>query len=323
MQGKIVLEEHFAPPAAFDARLQYFSNRLPSWPELAKRQEGTFELGLAEMDRSGIELAIVSLGSPTIQAILDAREAADAARRANDFLKEKIDRRPDRFAGFAALPLQDPEAAARELSRCVKELGFKGAMVNGFTQLNEQDSALYYDLPRYLPFWETLEKLDVPFYLHPRNPMELRVYEGHPWLQGSAWAFGLETATHALRLMGSGLFDRHPKLKIILGHLGEGLPTSIWRVEHRVKKGGEKLPAQKSFVDYFKANFYVTTSGNFSDTPLHAAITELGVGRILFSTDYPFEDMVEAAQWFDHAGVSEADRSKIGRTNAQALFKLK
>jgi predicted TIM-barrel fold metal-dependent hydrolase len=325
MQGKIALEEHFAPPAAFDARLQYFSNRLPNWPELAKRQEGMFDVGLAEMEKNGVERIIVSLGAPTIQAILDAKQAAEAARRANDYLKEKIDRRPDRFSAFAAVPLQDPEAAARELIRCVKELGFKGALVNGFTQLHEQDTALYYDLPRFLPFWETVEELDVPFYLHPRNPMasQLRIYEGHPWLQGSAWAFGVETATHALRLMCSGLFDKHPRLKIILGHLGEALPSSIWRVEHRIAKSGQKTPAKKPIGEYFRANFYLTTAGNFHDSTLHGAVREVGVDRILFSADYPFEDVGEAAQWFDGAAISEAERMKIGRLNALELFKMK
>ncbi len=325
MQGKIALEEHFAPPKAFDSRLDYASTRLPTWPELEKRQEGMFTIGLEEMERNGVERVIVSLGAPTIQAILDANQAADAARRANDYLKEKIDQRPERFSAFAAVPLQDPAAAARELERCVKQLGFKGALVNGFTQLHEVDSALYYDLPRFLEFFEAVEELDVPFYLHPRNPMatQLRIYEGHPWLLGSAWAFGVETATHALRMMCSGLFDKHPKLKIVLGHLGESLPSSIWRVQHRIKKGGQRIPAKKPLMEYFRSNFYLTTAGNFYTPTLQAAIGEVGVERVLFSADYPFEDVGEAAQWFDSAPLAEADRRKIGRDNALALFKLK
>ena len=165
----------------------------------------------------------------------------------------------------------------------------------------------------------------MPFYLHPRNPMasQLRIYEGHPWLQGSAWAFGVETATHALRLMCSGLFDRHPKLKIILGHLGEALPSSMWRVQHRIGKGGERMPAKKPLMEYFRSNFYLTTSGNFYDSTLLGAIREVGVEHVLFSADYPFEDVGEAAQWFDAAPLSEADRKTIGRENALALFKLK
>jgi predicted TIM-barrel fold metal-dependent hydrolase len=324
MQGKIALEEHFAPPDGFDVRLLYFGSRLPRWPEFVRRQQGMFDIGLAEMDASGVERTIVSLGAPAIQAILDARQAADAARRANDFLGAQIDRHPGRFSGFAALPMQDPEAAASELERCVKQLGFRGALVNGFTQFEKEDSALYYDLPRFEPVWAMAEKLDVPFYLHPRNPMasQLRVYEGHPWLQGSAWAFGVETATHALRMMGSGLFDRHPGLKVVLGHLGEGLPASLWRVDHRIKANGEEIPAKKPFAEYFRANFWITTSGNFHDSSLAQAIAEVGVERILFSADYPFEQFGEAAQWFDRAPIGEADRGRIGRENALKLFRL-
>ncbi len=324
MHGKIALEEHFAPPGTFEVPFQYFGNRLPAWPELQRRMVDLFDQRLRDMDASGVELAIISLGAPAVQAILDAKQAGEAARKANDFLMDQIRRRPDRFAGFAALPMQDPESAARELERCVKEFAFKGALVNGFSQLHEKDSGLYYDLPMFFPFWETVEKLDVPFYLHPRNPIasQLRIYEGHPWLQGSAWAFGVETATHALRLMASGLFDRYPKLKIILGHLGEGLPSSIWRVQHRIRKGGEQIPAKKPLSEYFRSNFYLTTSGNFHDSTLLTALREIDVKKILYSVDYPFEDFDEAAQWFDKASISEADRLSIGRLNALELFKL-
>lgn len=324
MQGKIALEEHFAPPGTFEVPFQYFGDRLPAWPVIERRLVDLFDERLRAMDASGVELAIVSLGAPAVQAILDSGEAVASARKANDFLAQQVAKRADRFAGFAALPMQDPQSAAQELQRCVNDLGFKGALVNGFTQLGEKDSALYYDAPRFLPFWGELEKLDVPFYLHPRNPIatQLRIYEGHPWLQGSAWAFGVETATHALRLMASGLFDRHPRVQIVLGHLGEGLPSSIWRVDHRIRKGGERTPAARPLAEYFRSNFHLTTSGNFHDSTLHTALREVGADRILYSVDYPFEDFDEAAQWFDAADIGESDRLKIGRTNALQLFKL-
>lgn len=324
MQGKIALEEHFAPPDTFEVKFRWVSTRLPAWPELERRQVNFFDQALRDMDKTGVEITITSLGAPAIQALLDPREAAESARKTNDFLKARIDEHPGRFAGFAALPMQDPEAAAKELKRCVKDLGFVGALVNGFTQLQDPDSALYYDLPRYVPFWEAVEELDVPFYLHPRNPManQMRIYEGHPWLLGSAWAFGVETATHSLRLMASGLFDRCPRLKIVLGHLGEGLPSSIWRVDHRIKLGGERTHAKRPLADYFRSNFYVTTSGNFHDTTLTAALAELGADRIMYSVDYPFEYFEEAAEWFDNINISDADRQKIGRLNALSIFKL-
>src|SRR4029453_15346601 len=129
---------------------------------------------------------------------------------------------PDRFVGVAALAMQDPEIATQELERCVKELGFRGALVNGFSQVGRPDPAVSYDLPQYRPFWAAVERLDVPFYLHPRNPLprDARLYAGHPWLLGAAWGFGNETAVHALRLIGSGLFDEFPRLSIVIGHLG-------------------------------------------------------------------------------------------------------
>jgi 2,3-dihydroxybenzoate decarboxylase len=185
---------------------------------------------------------------------------------------------------------------------------------------------LYYDLPQYWDFWQVVESLDVPFYLHPRNPLpsQARIYEGHRWLLGPAWAFAQETAVHALRLMGSGLFDKYPRLAIVLGHMGEGLPFGMWRVDHcnGWVKGRHNYPAKKPIADYFHANFHITVAGNFCTPALLTAMLELGSDRILFSTDWPFENVDQAADWFDVAPISEADRLKIGRTNAIKLFKL-
>ena len=202
----------------------------------------------------------------------------------------------------------------------------RGALVNGFSQSGTPDTCLYYDLPQYWPFWEAVQKLDVPFYLHPRNPIPAwsQIYDGHPWLLGPTWAFGQETAVHALRLMGSGLFDAYPKLKIVLGHMGEGLPFSMWRIDNRNAwvKTTLKYPAKRRIADYFHENFWLTTSGNFRTQTLIDAMLEIGADRILFSTDWPFENIDHAADWFDSASISEADRQKIGRTNAMHLFKL-
>jgi predicted TIM-barrel fold metal-dependent hydrolase len=272
-------------------------------------------------------MMLLSLNAPAVKAIPDPKQASEVARRANDYLAEQVAKRPDRFQGFAALPMQDPELAARELTRCVKELGFKGALVNGFSQVRDPNSAIYYDLKQYWPFWAEVEKLDVPFYLHPRNPLPsmAQIYEGHPWLLGPTWAFGQETAVHALRLMASGLFDQHPRLVIILGHMGEGLPYSMWRVDNRNAwvKAPPRYPAKKKLAEYFQANFWLTTSGNFRTQTLIDAILEIGADHILFSADWPFENIDHAADWFDAASISESDRLKIGRTNAASLFRLK
>jgi 2,3-dihydroxybenzoate decarboxylase len=324
MQGKIALEEHFAIEATL-ADSQVFGAHV--WNELGPRLTDFQDKRLRLMDASGVELMIASLNAPAVQAIHDVPRAIHVAREANDHLAAEIARRPDRFAGFAALPLQDPEAAATELTRCVKELGFVGALVNGFSQAGKPDSALYYDLPQYRPFWRVVADLDVPFYLHPRNPLPGAIpgYEGHNWLLGPNWAFHAETAVHALRLIGSGLFDAHPNLQIILGHLGEGIPAYLWRIDHRNDwmKAPHKYAAKKSVAEYFRNNFVLTTSGNFSTSALNQAIAEIGIARVLWSADYPFEDISDAADWIDAAPLSEDDRRKIVRTNAQKLFKLK
>jgi predicted TIM-barrel fold metal-dependent hydrolase len=324
MQGKIALEEHFATAATL-ADSQVFGAHV--WNELGPRLTDFQDKRMRLMDAAGVEIMIASLNAPAVQAIHDVPRAIAVAHEANEHLAAEIARRPDRFAGFAALPMQDPEAAATELTRCVKELGFVGALVNGFSQAGKPDSVLYYDLPQYRPFWRVVADLDVPFYLHPRNPLPGTIpgYEGHNWLLGPNWAFHAETAVHALRLIGAGLFDAHPNLQIILGHLGEGIPAYLWRIDHRNDwmKAPHKYAAKKSVADYVRNNFVLTTSGNFSTSALNQAIAEIGIERVLWSADYPFEDISDAADWIDAAPLSEEDRQKIVRTNAQKLFKLK
>jgi 2,3-dihydroxybenzoate decarboxylase len=324
MQGKIGLEEHFAIPET----LQDSAGFVPGdyWRQLSARLTDIHDNRLREMDAQGMEMMILSLNAPAVQAIPDRAKAIEIAQRANDFLAEQVARRPDRFQAFAALPMQDPDAAARELERCVRILGFKGSLVNGFSQVDTPENCVYYDAPQYAGFWATAESLDMPFYLHPRNPIAswAQIYQDHPWLLGPTWAFGQETAVHALRLMASGLFDRHPRLQIILGHMGEGLPYSMWRVDNRNAwvKVPKAYPAKKPLAEYFQNNFHLTTSGNFRTQTLIDAMLEIGADRILFSTDWPFENIDHAAQWFDSATISEADRQKIGRDNAVRLFKL-
>jgi 2,3-dihydroxybenzoate decarboxylase len=324
MQGKVALEEHFAIPET----LQDSAGFVPGdyWKELQHRLLDIQDTRLKLMDAHGIETMILSLNAPAVQAIPDRKKAIEIARRANDVLAEECAKRPDRFLGFAALPLQDPDAATEELQRCVNDLGFVGALVNGFSQEGDGQTPLYYDLPQYRPFWGEVEKLDVPFYLHPRNPLpqDSRIYDGHPWLLGPTWAFAQETAVHALRLMASGLFDEHPRLNIILGHMGEGLPYMMWRIDHRNAwvKLPPRYPAKRRLVDYFNENFHITTSGNFRTQTLIDAILEIGADRILFSTDWPFENIDHASDWFNATSIAEADRVKIGRTNARRLFKL-
>ncbi len=324
MQGKIALEEHFAIEATLGDS-QVFGAQV--WDTLGPRLIDIQDLRLKEMDKHGVEMMILSLNAPAVQAIHDVKRAIAVAREANDVLAAHVRKRPTRFAAFAALPMQDPEAAIAELTRCVKELGFVGALVNGFSQAGTPDSALYYDLPQYRPFWRACEQLGVPFYLHPRNPLPnaIKAYEGHNWLLGPNWAFHAETAVHALRLIGSGLFDECPNLQIVLGHLGEGIPVYLWRIDGR--NGWMKVPhryaARHGDGHYFRKHFHLTTSGNSSTPALVNSVSEIGADRVMFRADWPFEDVGEGCAWFDKAQIGEADRQKIGRDNAVKLFKLK
>lgn len=324
MKGKIALEEH----VGIEETATNFGTPFPDrvWQELKSRLIDVQDRRLAEMDKHGIEMMLLSLNAPAVQGIPNPVQADEVARKANDFLAEHVRKRPDRFQAFAALPMQDPARATRELERCVKELGFRGALVNGFSQVGDADTGVYYDQPQYRPFWETVERLDVPFYLHPRNPLprDAKIYEGHAWLLGPVWAFGQETAVHALRLMGSGLFDAYPRLQIVLGHLGENLPYGLWRVDNANGWVPNRNPyaAKRPMRDYFRENFNLTTSGNFNTPTLIAAIAELGVDRIMFSVDWPFENVDHGVNWFDACPISENDRVKIGRENARRLFKL-
>jgi 2,3-dihydroxybenzoate decarboxylase len=324
MQGKIALEEHFAiQPTLSDS--QVFGAHV--WHDLRPRLLDVQDLRLKEMDKHGIEMMILSLNAPAVQAIHEVKTAIAVAREANDVLADEVAKRPGRFAAFAALPMQDPEAATAELTRCIKDLGMVGALVNGFSQVRTPESVVYYDLPQYRAFWRALEALDVPFYLHPRNPLPswTKFYDGHSWMLGPNWAFAAETAVHALRLIGSGLFDECPKLKIVLGHLGEGIPVQLWRIDGRNGWMAEphRYAAKKSVGEYFRTHFHLTTSGNFHTPALINAMTEMGAERVMFSVDWPFEDVGQAALWFDEAEIGDAERQKIGRDNAVKLFKLK
>lgn len=318
--GKVAVEEHFVCPE----HEEYVSKAWMS-PEMHRRMIARLsdvgEGRLEEMDRSGIDLAVLSLVTEGVQAEPDAARAATKASRANDVLASIVERYPDRFSGLASVSLRDVGGAAKELERAVRELGLVGVCVNGFTTVGEGGE--YYDDPKFLPFWECLEALDVPLYLHPRYPLPSQrgIYEGRSELLGSTWGFGVETATHALRLITSGLFDRVPGATVILGHLGETLPFALHRMQGRMKAlRGAALA--RPVTEYLQRNFYVATSGNFHTPTLLGALLEVGADRVLFAVDYPFEDMDEAATWFAGLPISPADRDKIAAANARRLFGL-
>lgn len=330
MDGKIALEEHFSTKennGLWDSAGEANRNGKAYMDHVDAKLMDPGEL-IRLMDKHGIEMTIASLTSPGVQGILDPEQAKTLARDSNDYARSKyVDAYPSRLAFFAAVALQDPQSAAEELERAVRQLGAKGALINGFTNIGVHDTARYLDEPENMPFWEKVAELDVPVYLHPREPLAAQqgIYRDYGSLIGSAWGFGHETGTHAVRLMMSGLFDRFPNLQIVLGHLGEGLPYLLPRLEHRLDKQREGAglgSAEQKMSHYLNNNFLLTTSGHFHTQALSDAISEVGANRVLFSVDYPYEAISEGAEWFDAAPLSDNDRAKIGRENAKALFKL-
>jgi 2,3-dihydroxybenzoate decarboxylase len=310
----IALEEHY-----FDAEVAalFVGRDVPA--KLRERLHDVNELRIREMDEAGIDIQILSHGAPALQR-LDADTAVPLARRANDRLKQTIDAHPDRFAGFATLPTADPAAAADELERAVTKLGFKGAMVHGLC------NGVFFDDKRFWPICERAEKLDVPLYMHPAHPHPAVIeayYKEYaadfPSLLGPGWGFTVETATQGIRLVLSGVFEKHPNLKIILGHLGEGLPFSLWRIDQALSRGGNKPLA---FRETFREHFWITTSGNFSTPALLCSMMELGADRILFSVDYPFVDNPPGTKWLHELQLSTEDKHKIMSGNAQRLMRM-
>lgn len=316
---KIALEEHFMHPDFID----YFATTAPNIsPALfGKAREALQDFGeqrLAAMDVIGVEKSVLSLAGPGVQAEKSVATATKMARKVNDFLAEQIAKRPSRYGGFAHLAVQDPHAAADELERCMRDLGMQGAMING------QTGGTYLDDDRYSVLWERAADLGAPIYIHPNNPPEqVHMYSGHPELWGPVWSWTVETATHALRLVFSGLFDRHKGAKLILGHLGETLPYLLWRLDSRweISNRGEMALEMKP-SEYFKRNIWMTTSGMCADAPLRCAIDTVGADRIMFSVDYPFERAEEAGDWIEAAPLSAEERSQICATTARNLLNI-
>jgi len=292
-----------------------------------ERRLTDFKLRVQSMDEAGVAQTVVSLTMPGIEGVFDADTAVDFARRVNDEIHDVYvaGEHADRFRAFACVPLQRPKAAAAEAIRAVQELGAVGVLVNGYSNVGDAKSIQYLDEPQCAPFWAAVEELDVPVYLHPRIPAsnQLRSYRGLEFLSGSPWGFGAETAIHALRLMVSGLFDRHPHLKIILGHCGEGLPFSLPRIDARLRHfQPELIPAAKTLQTYWERNFWVTTAGVFSENTLADTLRSCGSDRVLFSVDYPYENYQEIGAWFDGLELDAWTRAKVGWENAAKLLKL-
>ena len=322
----ITLEEHFLANE-FRKRLERAASsqgRDLSKGPFAERYAKLSDLGsvrIKDMDAGAVDLQVIS---HTAEGSRDLSRDEDVSltRAANDQLAAAIAAHPDRLAGFAMLPLTDPEAAASELERAVHTLGFKGAMVNGTT------NGLFLDDPSFQPVLERAVALDVPIYVHPAEPPEVvqkAYYSGFEgpvnFLLGTGgWGWHSETAIHALRMILAGVFDRLPTLQIIIGHMGEMIPFMLTRIDDILTPAAQNL--QRPIPDYFLQNFTITTSGFFSDPPLLLALQTVGADRIMYSVDYPYSTNERGRAFLDSAPISPLDKEKISHLNAERLLRL-
>jgi len=315
----IALEEHYAwdPASAGNVVATWLhSNNTVAFERLYDRGP----LRLEQMDAAGIDFQILSLFDPGVQDGTDVASAIDLARRANDDLAETVRGNPQRFGGFATLATQEPDAAAAELERAVTELGLVGGLINGHCQ------GRYLDDPAYEALFSRAEEMGAPIYLHPTTPHSAvmdawfapYVDDG---LHLASWGFGVETGTHVLRLIYSGLFDKFPRLQVIIGHLGEMLPFAAYRIDRYYGLGGgstrrlQRLPS-----DYLRSNFHITTSGNFCPRAFACTLDVMGADRLMFSVDYPMDDNQTGAQFMASYPMDDVTRRKVSSENAIALF---
>lgn len=320
----ITLEEHYATPGFLNGPGRALWERAAraggDMNQLLERVRDVDAKRIAEMDAAGIDMQVLSLNSPGVEQ-LDAADAIAMARDANDFAAQAAERHPTRFAAFAAVPIAAPEKAAAELERTVREHRFKGALINGHHR------GRYLDDPFFTPVLAGAEALGVPIYIHPTQPPQPVVdalYSGFApevsaMFATAGWGWHIETAVHVLRMILGGVFDRFPKLQVIVGHMGEGLPFMQSRADI-MSTAITRL--QRPVSAYLRENVHYTFSGfNFLPNFLELLL-QVGVDRIMFSADYPYQSMANARAFLDQLPVSTADRERIAHSNAERLLGL-
>jgi len=326
----VALEEHFSVPAAVKridpgavARRGFKPRKAaPGRPNVMDLLPEIGEVRLKSMDEAGVTVQVLSAGGPGPDLVPGADGVA-MAREVNDHLAAAIAKHPDRFAGFATLPLASPDACAAELRRCVKELGFLGALTNGTTD------GRFLDHPSYDSLLAAAVELDVPIYIHPHLPppsVHEAYYSGLPdgadrVLSTAGWGWHSEVAIQVLRMALAGTLDKHPKLKVIIGHMGEMLPVMLARIDETSALDIDHLkrPVSRAILD----QVWITTSGIFSQPPFIAALQTFGIDRIMFSIDYPFAPNAKGRKFLNEVALSPADMAKLTHGNADALLKLK
>jgi predicted TIM-barrel fold metal-dependent hydrolase len=273
---------------------------------------------IAAMDAAGVDLQVISLTTPGCQP-LEPEQSVRVAQDANDQLYEAIQKYPTKFAGFSALPTPNPEAASEELKRGITKLGFKGALINSHTH------GEFLDDKKYWTIFETAQSLDVPIYLHPAAPHPAAMqsyFGGFEDLARPAWGFSVDASTHFLRILFGGVFDSFPKLKIILGHLGEGLPFGLQRLNDHTINAARNRKLKRTPVEYFKENLVVTTSGNFSIPSFMCTVEILGIENVLFSIDWPYESNRVGSKFLDDLPLSDAQKEQVAYKNAERVLRL-
>ena len=321
----IAIEEHFTTPmykqhvSANEFRNFYLASRSEQiGHSIVEQLADLGEQRLAYMDAAGIDVQVLSFSSPGAQGF-GADIAVPMARDANDRLHETVKAHPSRFAGFAALPTAAPEAAADELERTVTKLGFKGTMIHGHTQ------GSFLDDRKYWVIFERAEALGVPIYLHPTlaHPLAMKSYfEGYEELARAGWGFAIDTSCHFLRIVFSGVFDAYPKLKFILGHLGEGLPFAMHRLNDHTYRAAARRGLKKTPLEYLRDNLLVTTSGNWYEPAFLCTLLALGADNILFAVDWPYEPNKTGLEFLKKISISDADREKIAHLNAERVLRM-
>jgi len=272
---------------------------------------------LAEMDANGVDMHLLSLVTPGVQ-MFERDRAVEFARLANDRMSEMIRSHPTRFAGLACFAPQDAVAAAKEMERSIKTLKLNGFLVNSHT------ANLYLDDQRFWPILEAAEALDAPLYIHPRAPSDgmagpFRDYR----MEGAIWGYGAETGAHAVRLMLSGVLDRFPRIRIVLGHMGEALPFWLWRLDYMASPGSRAALRNKlKPSEYLQRNFAITTSGLDDPLALRFAIDKIGIDRVMWAIDYPFQNTPGSVAFIESATLSDSEREQVAHSNAERIFRI-